>query len=528
MEELVYLDRGEVQLKGLPEPVRLIQVVREADVPEEVAPFSLPEARISPLPLQPTPFIGRQREVEEIKALLGREEVRLLTLTGPGGTGKTRLALQAAERAMGLFSDGVVFVSLASLTDPGLVPFTIAGILKVKERSGQPILETLIEHLRAKRLLLVLDNFEHLLPAAEVVSHLLAVCPELTILVTSRAVLHLAAEHEYPVLPLALPDPRHLPELGALSQYDAVTLFVQRAQTVTPSFAVANENAPAVAEICQRLDGLPLAIELAATRIKLFPPQALLQRLSSRLKLLTGGATDRPTRQQTLRNTLDWSYSLLSEEEQALFARLAVFAGGCSFEAAEAVCNPEGELDLLAGMASLVDRSLIRQEGEEEPRFSMLETIREYAHEKLDERGEGHTIRAAHAGYFLQLAEEAEPELTGPKQGAWLSRLDEELDNLRGALRWFLERGEVEEELRLAAALFCYWRPRGFWSEGGRWLEGRAWSGWWLMLSASWAASPRGRAVSSAQTSGCGKACCWRESRENGILSSGVSGIWPR
>jgi class 3 adenylate cyclase len=290
MDELVYLDRGMVQLKGLPEPVRVIQVVREGAVPEVVPRFSLQSAQPVFLPIQPTPFIGRPQEIEEVGALLRRDEVRLLTLTGAGGVGKTRLALRVAEQLGECFPDGIVFVSLAALTDPALVPSAIAAAAGIRERSGQPILESLIEQLREKWLLLIVDNFEHLLPAADVLSRLLASCPLLTILVTSRAVLHLAAEHEYPVLPFPVPTPRHLPELDALARYDAVQLFLQRARAVKPGFELTEENAAAVAEICCRLDGLPLAIELAAVRIRLFPPQALLVRLADRLQLLTGGA----------------------------------------------------------------------------------------------------------------------------------------------------------------------------------------------------------------------------------------------
>lgn len=402
--------------------------------------------------------------------MLRGEEVRLLTLTGPGGIGKTRLALEVARETVDSFPDGVIFVSLASLADPTLVPVTIAGALGIRDEGGQPILEVLLERLRRMRVLLVLDNFEHLLTARAVVSHLLAACPQLALLITSRAVLHLSAEHEYPLPPLAVPVPGHLPELGGLSRYGAVQLFVQRAKAIKPSFQLTAQNAGAVAEICTRLDGLPLAIELAAARIRLLPPPALLERLSDRLTVLTGGAKDLPSRQQTLRNTIDWSYTLLTPEEQALFARLSVFAGGCSFEAAEAVCNPGGALDLLEGMTSLVDKSLLHQQAEEEPRLSLLETIREYAAEKLDERGEGERIRAAHARYFLQLAQEANPALTGPRQSAWLFRLEEELDNMRAALRWFLDRGEHEEALQMAG-LIRFWFAHGHRSEVQRWLE---------------------------------------------------------
>ncbi|MDQ2743772.1 MAG: tetratricopeptide repeat protein, partial [Chloroflexota bacterium] len=471
-EGLVFVDRGAVTLKGLEQPVRVIQIVPEGLEPKEVTPLQpILVTHPTNLPDEPTPFIGRAGAIRAIGVLLGQPGIRLVTLTGPGGTGKTRLAVQVGTTLLHDFPDGVFFVSLAPLADPSLVPATIAEVLAVKEQAGTTVGETLTAFLGPKHLLLVLDNLEHLLAAVPFLAGLLEVCRDLHLLVTSRVPLHLSREREYPVPPLALPDPRHRPTLEEFSQYEAVAFFIDRARAVKPEFAVTNENAPAVAEICARLDGLPLAIELAASRSKLFPPQTLLHRLSSRLNLLTGGARDRPSRQQTLRGAIDWSYSLLSDEEQTLFARLSVFAAGCTFEAAEAVCNPEGELDLLEELASLVDKSLVKQVGEEETRFGMLETIREFAGGKLEERGERDRISEAHARYFLALVEEVQPELTGPRQKEVLARLDSELDNLRAAMRWFLERGESEAELRLAAGLYRFWLSRGYWSEGRRWLE---------------------------------------------------------
>jgi predicted ATPase len=283
--------------------------------------------------------------------------------------------------------------------------------------------------------------------------------------------LHLAAEHEYPVPPLELPDPRRLPEVELLSQCDALTLFVERSQAAKPSFHITGENGQSVAEVCSRLDGLPLAIELAATRIRLFPPQALLARLSDRLSLLTGGAKDAPIRQQTLRNTIAWSYDILFPQDQTLFARLSAFAGGCTFEAADAVCNPDGDLDLLEGLTSLVEKSLLQQEGEDEPRFIMLETIREYAGEKLAERGEAEVLRRQHALRYLALVEQAERELEGQGQVAWLDRLEAELDNLRAALSWTLKAREAELALRLSGGLDEFWLWQGYISEGRRWLD---------------------------------------------------------
>jgi predicted ATPase len=401
--------------------------------------------------------------------------VRLLTLTGPGGTGKTRLAVHAGAEVLDTFADGVYFVDLAPISDPDLVIMTIMQTLGLKEIGGQPPLEQLTAYLRNKQLLLVLDNFEQVVNAASRVADLLAAAPQLKVLVTSRMVLRLRGEKEYAVPPLALPNPNQLPPPQALSQYAAVALFIQRAQDVKPDFQVTDANAPAVAEICARLDGLPLAIELAARRSKLFAPEALLGRLSNRLPLLIGGARDLPTRQQTIRATIDWSYELLDAREKRLFARLGVFVGGCTLEAVEAVCNPERTLpfDTVDSLTALVDKSLLRQEEGSggEPRFLMFETIREYALERLAANGEDEMVRRRHAAYFLVLAEAAEPELVGRDQLRWSARLDAGQDNLRAALAWTSERDEVATGLRLGAALCWFWIKRGLLSEGRRWLE---------------------------------------------------------
>jgi predicted ATPase len=460
-----------VQLKGFSEPIRVIHVLPQADLPENFPPLVSLVAKPSNLPLQTTPFIGRSREIEQISQLTLREDVRLLTLAGAGGTGKTRLALQVGGAVLDRFERGVFFVNLAPLTDPAIVASTIASTLKVKEVPGEEILTTLIAYLKDREMLLILDNFEHLVTAAHVVHQLLVFCPHLKILVTSRIPLHLSSEHEYQVPPLAVPDLAHLPDLQELTQYDAVTLFIERASAIKPDFTVTNDNAPAVAEICSRLDGLPLAIELAAARIKLFPPPALLRRLSSRLTLLTGGAKDRPSRQQTLRNTIEWSYSLLPKEEQDLFARLSVFVGGCTFAAAEAVCNPESDLDLLEGMASLVDKSLLRQDGDEEPRFTMLETIREYAAGTLRERGQREWFHTVHATYFLRLTEEVDPSRDRERGEQWLERVVAEQDNVRAALDWLLDDGRAEEAARLATALWFFWSTQGLFHEARQRLE---------------------------------------------------------
>jgi predicted ATPase/class 3 adenylate cyclase/Tfp pilus assembly protein PilF len=468
------IDLGEQRLKDLFRPERIFQLTA-LGLPSEFPPLRTLESRPNNLPLQPTPLVGREREVAEVIGRVQSEEVRLLTLTGPGGTGKTRLALQAAAELLEKFDDGVFFVSLAALTDPELVPSTVAEPLGVTEAAHRPLEEDLKEYLKDKELLLLVDNFEQVLEATSLVDELSASCRGLKVLATSRVPLGLYGEHEYAVPPLSMPNVRHLPNLKALSQYEAVRLFVDQAKAAKADFAVTDENAPAVAEICVRLDGLPLAIELAAARVKVLTPQKMLSRFSNRLKLLTGGARNLPERQRTLRGAIEWSYELLDEGDRELFGRLSVFAGGRTLEAIEAVCDAEDDLpmDVLDGVESLVDKSLLRQEEgpEGEPRFVMLETIHEFAREKLEESGETKDIKRAHAGYFLALAEEAEPELVGPDQAGWMDRLEAEHDNLRAALSWSLEGEDPELGLGLASALSYFWYMRGYWSEGRGWLE---------------------------------------------------------
>jgi predicted ATPase/serine/threonine protein kinase len=436
-------------------------------------PVKQVETRPTNLPLQRTGFVGREKEVAAATELLLRQDVRLVTVTGPGGIGKTRLAVQVASGLVEHFPGGTHFVPLASLSDPGLIASEIVQTLGIREAGGQSPLEILRGNLQdslCAPILLVLDNFEHLVQAAPTVAELLAVGPSLKVLVTSRAALHVYGEHEFPVPPLALPDSRSMPTVEVLSQYPAVALFVQRAGAVKPGFELNRENAPAVAEICARLDGLPLAIELAAARVKALSPSSMQTRLRSRLRLLTGGARDMPQRQQTLRAAIDWSYDLLTPAEQKLFRRLSVFVGGCTLEGAEAVCNTKGDLDLdlLDGMASLVDKSLAQEvePAKCESRFVMLETIREYALEKLEASGEEALTKRAHAAYCLVLAEEEGTEQRGAEGMAWLERFACEHDNFRAGLEWLKETGDAEWGLRLGAALFRFWEMREYLAEG--------------------------------------------------------------
>jgi predicted ATPase len=455
-------DLGEHPLRDLYRPERVFQLIHP-DLPADFPPLQSLATRPNNLPLQPTPFLGREEQVAGVVALLRREDVRLLTVTGPGGVGKTRLALQAAADVLEVFPDGVWFVDLSSLNDPSLVLPAIGAVLGLRE--GGTSEDRVAGALAGKRILLVLDNFERVLDAAPVVAGLLARAPESNVLVTSRMPLRAYGEQEYPLSPLPLPDPVHLPHIDTLSQYEAVRLFVARARAVKPEFAVTNANAPAVAEICSRLDGLPLAIELAAACVKVLPPQALLKRLEKRLPLLTGGARTAPARQQTMRGAIAWSRDLLSPAEQALFARLAVFPGGCTLEAAEAVASRDGEpdIDIYAGVAALVDKSLLRQEegAEGEPRFRMLETVREYALETLEACGETEDARGRLAQWCLALSEAAEPPFPGDAMDpAWVRRIDDEVANLRASIGWLLEWGCAAEALHLLAGVQDYWGNR--------------------------------------------------------------------
>jgi len=481
-EGVSLLDLGAHRLKDLQQASQLFQLVI-AGLPTDFPLLKTLDSYPNNLPLQPTPFIGREREVDAVQQQLLREEVHLVTLTGPGGVGKTRMALQVAAESSEHFTDGTWFVSLAPLTNPDLVISTIIRTLGLRETQDQAPLEHLKNALHVKKMLLLLDNFEQVVSAATQVADLLTVCQQLKVLATSRETLHVLAEHEFPVPAMALPDPRRLQDLVELSQYEAMALFIERAQAVKPDFKVTNANAPAVQEICARLDGLPLAIELAAARIKLLPPQALLARLDQRLAVLTSGARDAPVRQQTLRNTIAWSYNLLETKEQQLFRRLSIFVGGCTLEAIEAIYivldNNQGA-QVLDRVAALIDKNLLQQteqEGER-PRLVMLETIREYALEALVTFGEMENTRQAHATYYQRLAEEAEPELYGPIRKVWWDRLEREHENLRAALQWVLDqarrdktRQSAEMALRFGGALRNFWAESGYWNEGRTFLE---------------------------------------------------------
>jgi predicted ATPase/class 3 adenylate cyclase len=461
-------DLGSHRLKDLPRDERLHQLAIEGLPADYPSPRTLDTP--TNLPPQRTGFVGRTRELRQVRRLV--LERRLVTLTGPGGTGKTRLAVEAAAGLVERFSDGVFFVELAPLIDPTLVPAAISRACHVPQEGARSVEDTLVDHLRHRSVLLVLDNFENVVDAASLVALVIDQCAGLRVLATSRIPLRLSGEQEVPVPPLALPDLTADPR--SLRASDAVELFVQRASSVDPAFTLSDANARDIAEIAARLDGLPLAIELAAARVKVFPPRSMCERLESRLPLLTGGPRDLPERQRTLRGAIGWSYELLAAPERALFRRLCVFVGGWNFEDADLVANPGGEVceDTVESMHRLMEHSLVRRVGEtaDGPRFAMLETIREFGLERLVEEDDAPTIRRRHAERHQALAGEAAAGLTGPEGGRWGRVLDREHDNLRAALAWSIEAGEPDLGLEIGSALWRFWQTRGHLTEGRRWM----------------------------------------------------------
>jgi predicted ATPase/transcriptional regulator with XRE-family HTH domain len=448
------------------ERAAFIQFAR-AEAADSAAPWGTPFHSPSNLPAQTTLLIGRDEDVTAIGKRLLRDESRLLTLIGPPGIGKTRLALQVAAQVLDDFADGVFFVALAPISDANLVSTTIASTLGVADVGPRTPLERLQTYLRDKQMLLVLDNFEQILAAAAQIAELLAACPWLKILATSRSPLRIRQERQMPVSPLSIPNLIHLPDVENMTHYSAVTLFLERAQAVQPDFSLTQENAPTVAAICTRLDGLPLAIELISARVKLLSPAALLERLHGRLMLQSDGLRDIEARHRTLNAAIDWSYQLLNAEEQTLFRRLGVFVGGWTLEAGESIGMENLNLNILDGLASLLDKNLVKHDtrSDGEPRFMMLETIREYALEKLAESGELDHLRKRHADYFTVLAESAGSERFRADAVLWLTIIETELDNLRAALAW------GKNGLRLALALGSFWQQRSHLSEGSGWLD---------------------------------------------------------
>jgi predicted ATPase len=459
-------------LKGLSRPETVYQLWLP-DLPNDFPPLRSEEEHLTNLPTPPESIIGREREVSELSAVLSGDGVRLVTLTGPGGTGKTRLSLEIGRALLPDYPEGLYFVDLAPITDPSLVASTIAHTMGIREGGGRPPLDNLKDYLADKQVFLILDNLEQVTSAAPIIAGLLAAGPKIKVLATSRIPLQIRGEREVPVDTLQVP-PAGLTDPEKLLEYEAVRFFVRQAQAARPAFQLGPDNAEAVAGICRRLDGLPLAMEIAAARIRMLPPAALLKRLDHSLTLLIGGAADLPERQQTVRGAIDWSYTLLKPEEQTLFARLGVFVGGFTLERAEAVCSPDGALDVFSGVETLLHNSLVRRvDGDlDEPRFDMLLTIRDYALEKLEASGELAAMRRAHAEYFSTWAMQNYPVLNGPRALELMVPTEADHDNLRAAMAWGLEPdGDPLLAGWVDIYLLWFWYRRGYFQEGREWSE---------------------------------------------------------
>ncbi len=470
-DRITLRDLGEHRLKDLARPQRLFQVV-VPDLPSEFPPLKTLDSLPNNLPRQLTSFIGREREIAEVKDLLTR--ALLLTLTGAGGSGKSRLALQVAAELLDQYPDGVWWVELAPLSEPALVPQAVASALSVREQPGRSLTDTLLDYLRPKTLLLVLDNAEHLLSACvDLADELLRRCPHLRILATCREALRIEGESIYPVSPLSVPSPGMLLPVVTLMQFEAVRLFIDRATAARPSFRATEQNGPAIAQICRRVDGIPLALELAAARVTALSVDQIASRLDDQFRLLTNGRRTGLQRHQTLRATMDWSFDLLIEGEPILFRRLAVFAGGFTLEAAEAVCSGAGveESDIVGLLTHLVEKSLVVAEDRgAEVRYRLLEPMRQYALDKLLEASEASAIRARHRGFFLTLAQRGQAGLIGPDPQVWLTRVETEHDNIRAALRWSIDTDDLEAAAHLGSVMARFWARRGFLNEGWAWL----------------------------------------------------------
>jgi predicted ATPase/class 3 adenylate cyclase len=467
-KEITLCDLGERRLKDMPQPEHIFQLIIP-NLPANFPPLRTLEASPNNLPTQLTSFIGREKELADVKILL--ENTHLLTLIGPGGTGKTRLLLQTSTDLLETFPHGAWLVELASILDPILVPRTTALAIGLREEPQRPVIDMLCDYLRDKKLLILLDNCEHLVDAcAQMADRILHASPNVRILASSREALGIGGEVTYRVPSLGLPDLSHLPPAESLGQYEAVKLFIDRATSAVPTFKVTDENALALAQICFRLDGIPLAVELAAAKIRVLSVEQIARRLDDRFRLLTGGSRTALERHQTLRAAIDWSYNLLPTNEQVLFRKLSIFVNGWTLEAAEVVCSDEymKNDDVLDLLEHLINKSLVTLD---ETRYRMLETIRQYANEKLVEAGESYALRDRHVEYFLNLAETAEPHLTRPEQMEWLAQLDADYENLRSALEWALNKESAELSLRMCAALGWFWYIRGYWLEGTKWLQ---------------------------------------------------------